>query len=46
MKDNMPTSFSCKNKKRMPVVDPEGISNVYSHVSRALKALEVLEIET
>lgn len=30
----------------MPIVDPEGISNIYSHVSGALKALEVLEIET
>lgn len=30
----------------MPVIDPESISNIYIHESRALKALEVPEIET
>lgn len=29
----------------MPEVDPEGISNIYRHVSGALKTFEVLEID-
>lgn len=47
MKDDIPTLFSLgENDKRMLVVNPESISNIYGFVSRPLKALEVLKIET
>lgn len=47
MKDDMPSSFSLgENDERMLVVTPESISNICGFVSRPLKALEVLKIET